>query len=159
MRAALFAPVQADESERIGHLTESAIFSQWQHSPNFRQLRYSRWRNEGEVDIVYLSGPRQLPVWVGEIKWSDRIAKHQHDETKAMQVLLHKHQSITAAFFTSRTITKQFTLEGKQINVWPSALYCYMVGRNITIGLNAPISPEVDKATVKAPVKPPTKAA
>jgi predicted AAA+ superfamily ATPase len=158
MRAALFAPVEANESERIGHLTESAIFSQWQHSPYFRQLRYSRWRNEGEVDIVYLSGPRQLPLWIGEIKWSDRIVKHQADETRAMQVLLDKHSSITAAFFTSRTVSKHFTLSGKQINVWPSALYCYMVGRNITTALNAPISPEVDKATVKAPVKASAKA-
>ena len=33
MRAALFAPVTMEDSEKIGHLTESAIFSQWQHAP------------------------------------------------------------------------------------------------------------------------------
>ena len=73
MRAALFAPVRPDDADRIGHLTESAIFSQWQHAPNFRNLRYARWRNEGEVDIVYLAGHRQTPYWIGEIKWSDGI--------------------------------------------------------------------------------------
>jgi len=159
MRAALFAPVESTESERIGHLTESAIFSQWQHSPFFRQLRYSRWRNEGEVDIVYLSGPKQLPLWVGEIKWSDRIGKNQAEVTKAMEVLLNKHPSINDAFFTSRTISQRISLAGKQINIWPSALYCYMVGRNIGISLNTPIAPEVERAIVKSSSKPATKVA
>ena len=35
MRAALFAPVKADELDKIGHLAESAIFSQWQHAAAF----------------------------------------------------------------------------------------------------------------------------
>lgn len=85
MRAALFAPVDANDSDLIGHLTESAIFSQWQHSPQFRNLHYARWRSEGEVDIVFLAGARQSPIWIGEIKWSDRIGKNQYDETKSMR--------------------------------------------------------------------------
>ncbi|MBM3565893.1 MAG: ATP-binding protein, partial [Alphaproteobacteria bacterium] len=59
MRAALFGPVGVENSDAIGHLTESAIFSQWQHSAGFKQLRYARWRNDGEVDIVYLGRARQ----------------------------------------------------------------------------------------------------
>jgi uncharacterized protein len=68
MRAALFAPVTDDE-DKIGHLAESAVFSQWQHSNSFNRLKYARWRNEGEVDIVYLFGPQLKPRWIGEIKW------------------------------------------------------------------------------------------
>jgi uncharacterized protein len=41
MRAALFAPVGANEPDKIGHLAESAIFSQWQHSKASRELRYA----------------------------------------------------------------------------------------------------------------------
>jgi predicted AAA+ superfamily ATPase len=73
MRAALFAPVNANNAERIGHLAESAIFSQWQHSQAFRNLRYARWRNEGEVDVVFLHSGTEKPAWIGEIKWSDRV--------------------------------------------------------------------------------------
>lgn len=132
MRAALFAPVQPDDSDRIGHLTESAIFAQWQHSPHFRNLRYARWRNEGEVDIVYLAGAKQSPAWLGEIKWSDRLAGHFYDETRSMQTLLRRHSTIKSAFFTTRTITKDTLLEGRELMIIPSALYCYLVGRNIT---------------------------
>ncbi len=149
MRAALFAPVDAHDSERVGHLTECAIFSQWQHSPFFRDLRYARWR-EGEVDIVYLTGPKQLPGWVGEIKWSDRIQKDRWRELKSIQILLRNHPSIVSAFFTSKTATDQFAVDGRICRVFPSALYCYTVGRNITTRLAMPISPGIDDTVVKA---------
>ena len=139
MRAALFTPVSADDSNGIGHLTESAIFSQWQHSPQFRNLRYARWRSEGEVDIVFLAGAQQAPIWIGEIKWSDRIAKRQHDEIKSMQVLLKRHSTIKEAFFTTKTVDKEINFEGRPFWITPSSLYCYTVGRNITTSLTAPI--------------------
>jgi len=77
MRAALFGPVDPTDTEKIGRLAESAVFSQWQHTQEFRNLRYSRWRNEGEVDVVYLSGAKQKPHWIGEVKWSDRVESSQ----------------------------------------------------------------------------------
>lgn len=135
MRAALFAPVKIDEPEKIGHLAESAIFSQWQHSHNFRQLRYARWRNEGEVDIVYVRKADEKPLWIGEIKWSDRIKTNYGEETKSVSVLLKKHKTIGTAFLTSKTIYSAGTLEGKPFTIYPSALYCYMVGKNITATL------------------------
>lgn len=137
MRAALFAPVRIDEPEKIGHLAESAIFAQWQHSSNFRRLRYSRWRNEGEVDIVYLQSTDEKPVWIGEIKWADRVKSHYGDETKSLATLLRNHPSIESAFLTSKTITSVSTLQGKKFSIWPSSLYCYTVGRNITAMLDS----------------------
>ncbi len=131
MRAALFAPVGYDESDKIGHLTESAIFSQWQHARGFRNLRYARWRNEGEVDIVYLAGANEKPFWIGEIKWSDRLSRHRTEETRHMRTLLQNHESISNGFFTTKTVTQRFKLEGKQIDAIPSAVYCYTIGRNI----------------------------
>jgi uncharacterized protein len=149
MRAALFAPVEASDSESIGHLTECAIFSQWQHSHSFRDLRYARWR-DGEVDIVYLAGPRQLPIWVGEIKWSDRILRSRGKELKSIQTLLKNHPSIKNVFFTSRTAADKFEVDGRTCRIWQSALYCYTMGRNITTRLAPPISPGIDEAIVKA---------
>jgi predicted AAA+ superfamily ATPase len=136
MRAALFAPINSDESDKIGHLAESAIFSQWQHFPDFRQLRYSRWRNEGEVDIVYLAPGNQEPLWIGEIKWSDRINRNFSDETSAVRTLLQKHKSINAVVFTTKTLDKMITLESRPMRIVPSSLYCYTVGRNITARLD-----------------------
>jgi predicted AAA+ superfamily ATPase len=136
MRAALFAPVEAHDTERIGHLVESAIFSQWQHAQGFRNLRYARWRNEGEVDIVYLAGGTQKPTWIGEIKWSDRINHDRDHETKSLRVLLTNHKSITSGFITTRTITDKMLINGRNISAVPSAMYCYTVGRNITARLD-----------------------
>lgn len=138
MRAALFAPVTADDTTTIGHLAESAVFSQWQHSPASKDLRYARWRNEGEVDVAYLSQGTQRPRWIGEIKWSDRIAKNVYsDETKSMRHLLNKHSTIKNSFFTSKTFTYNGTLCGTPFAVRPTALYCYLVGKNITTSLSA----------------------
>lgn len=142
MRAALFAPVNIENSTLIGHLAESAIFSQWQHSSAFRNVRYARWRNEGEVDIVFLAGPGQKPIWIGEIKWSDHVAKNSDEETKSMQILLRRHPSIESSFLTTKTITNDTILEGRPLNIIPSALYCYTVGRNITNQIKGPFGIE-----------------
>lgn len=143
MRAALFAPVKPDDSVRIGHLTECAIFSQWQHSPGFNNLRYARWRNEGEVDMVYLSPSNQKPAWIGETKWSDRVATNFYEETRSVQTLLRKHKSITSVFLTSKTITTTLQLEGRTVRIMPSALYCYTVGRNIASRFGAVGAPDL----------------
>jgi predicted AAA+ superfamily ATPase len=135
MRAALFAPVKSDETEKIGHLTESAIFSQWQHGGSLRDIRYARWKNQGEVDIVQLDSGTQKPLWIGEIKWSDRIGHSpaaQHDETESMRTILENHPKIENAFITSRTIYDVIEVAGRKTAVIPSAAYCYTVGRNIT---------------------------
>lgn len=135
MRAALFAPLRADETDKIGHLVESAILSQWQHAPTFRQIRYARWRNEGEVDVVYL-GQDERPSFCGEIKWSDRASAHLAEETKAIQTLLRKHKGIVQCFLTTKTLDQRLQLEGRELVVMPSAVYCYTIGRNITSQLN-----------------------
>ena len=138
MRAALFNPVTAEETEQIGHLTESAIFSQWQHSFSFKQLRYARWRNEGEVDIVYLENAHQRPLWIGEIKWSDRLQRDRLGETKTLRNLMSRHPSIVSAFITTKTFAGSIDVEESEtpIVALPSALHCYRVGRNITTSLD-----------------------
>lgn len=135
MRAALFGPVSADDGERIGHLAESAVFSQWQHSNGSRQLRYSRWRNEGEVDVVYLDPSNEKPLWAGEIKWSDKHRFRLDGASQSIQTLLIKHSTIRSAFMTTKTMASSSTLEGRPFRLVPTALYCYGVGRNITSSL------------------------
>jgi predicted AAA+ superfamily ATPase len=143
MRAALFTPVKAEEHDKIGHLAECAIFSQWQHAPAFRQLRYARWR-EGEVDIVYLRVNDEKPGWTGEIKWSDRIAEHFESEARSIRTLIERHPTIRSAFFTSRTHSELININGKRVTIYPSALYCYTVGRNIMSRLDQTLALDVD---------------
>lgn len=136
MRAALFGPANIDETDKIGHLTESAIFAQWQHSQSFRQLRYARWKNEGEVDVVYLATDKPKPLWLGEISWSDDIANKYGQATRSMATMLKTHKkTVMAAFLTTKTLATATEIEGLRVPIWPSALYCYFVGKNITTNL------------------------
>jgi predicted AAA+ superfamily ATPase len=131
MRAALFSPVTSEEPDKIGHLCEAAIFSQWQHSIDFDNLRYARW-NGGEVDMVYLDKALQKPYWAGEIKWSDRI----HDDSSRMlrniRYLQGRNKAMKSAFITSRTVSSSAKVGDITARIIPSAVYCYTVGRNIT---------------------------
>lgn len=128
MRAALFAPVSADDPALIGRLAESAIYSQWQHSRWSRNLRYARWR-EGEVDIVYL-GADTKPLWAVELKWSDRAIR-QAEERAALRTLIARNPSIRSCTMTSRTIETQLTVDRLSVDITPTAVYCYTIGRNI----------------------------
>ena len=135
MRAALFGPVEKTDTQRIGHLAESAIFSQWQHAAGFRDLRYARWK-EGEVDIVLLAGATQRPAWVGEIKWSDKVQTNTLNVTPSMRTFIGKHSKIIRdGFLTTKTVTGSTRVHGKLVNIIPSALYCYTIGKNITSSL------------------------
>ena len=69
MRAALFGQLEIN-AEAMGSMTETAIFSQCQHS-QMVDLYYARW-NTGEIDIVHLDRAHQSPSWIVEVKWSDR---------------------------------------------------------------------------------------
>ncbi len=132
MRAALFGPIKPDETKQIGHLAEAAIVSQWQHAPDFNQLRYSKLGKAGEVDLVYLDRAKQRPSWMGEVKWSDRIQSNETEVTRSMRALWRKNPKIGSAIITTRTINGKIDIDGHEVPLCPSALYCYTVGRNLT---------------------------
>ncbi|PBB39189.1 ATP-binding protein [Mesorhizobium sp. WSM3868] len=131
MRSALFSPVAPEDSESIGYLSECAVFSQWQHSSAFRRLRYARWKG-GEVDVVLLGGAKDKPVWIGEIKWSDKPIKNFGEQTKSIKHFAKKHPHIKDCFLTTKTVSGTRLIDELRVKVSPTALYCYTVGRNVT---------------------------
>lgn len=136
MRAALFTVTKETDNALIGHLAESAVFSQWQHSLAFSSLRYARWRT-GEVDVVFISEAVQKARWAGEIKWSDRIATNPDNELRHLRMLLLKQPKMKTAFFTTKTISMDpIVLEGRSVSISPTSLYCYTVGRNAASSTN-----------------------
>lgn len=128
MRAALFAPVSAGDTALIGRLAESAVYSQWQHSRWSRNLRYARWR-DGEVDIVSLDDLMK-PEWAVELKWTDRPVRDSK-ERAALKTFIASNPTLTDCKLTSRTITGRITIDRLDVDVEPTAAYCYSVGRNI----------------------------
>lgn len=127
MRAALFGQITAD-SDEMGPLTETGIYSQWQHSTS-AELYYARW-NSGEIDIVSLSSADQKPMWAVEVKWSDRPFTN-HPELGNCVEFAKKHDLEEGILVTSRTVDGQINYRGINFRFRPSSVYAYMLGVNI----------------------------
>ena len=125
MRAALFSPLNADDSA-IGSLAETGIFSQWFHSGD-ATLYYARWQ-DGEVDIVWV-GPDQKTTWAVEVKWSDRYCD-KPEELKSL-ISFCQANGLNDVVVTSRTKTLDCEVEGLTIRFVPASLYCLSVGYNL----------------------------
>ena len=128
MRAAIFAPVDADDNTLIGHLAESAIFSQWAHWPGISQLYYGRWA-KSEIDLICMGGAGLKPDWAVEIKWSDDLSH----PGKRFSGLAHyiKSTVLDSALITTRTILTKIEVAGLGVPCAPSSLYCYSIGKNL----------------------------
>lgn len=145
MRAALFGRIDSG-SDGIGHLVETAIFSQWQHSRD-SSLYYARWKN-GEVDIVSLDKTRQKPLWAVEVKWSDRLCTVNSDLAACVEFVKRNPGVSSPMLVTTHTESGGKTIDDVDFKFVPSALYAYTLGANILrgftersfeVGLNLPV--------------------
>jgi uncharacterized protein len=134
MRAALYAPL-SDKDEAIGPLVETAIFSQWFHSNQFKQIHYARWktgRQDREVDLVCVDAATLSPQWAYEVKWSDRCVDRPEELAGLAEMGKTNHPMPVGA--TTKTITAERVVNGVRIKLFPCALHCYQVGRNVIGG-------------------------
>jgi uncharacterized protein len=129
MRAALFGQLDM-ESEAMGSLAETAIFSQWQHNQQI-ELYYARW-NSGEIDIVFLQGKDQRPAWSVEVKWSDRPYQARNELDNCVNFFQLNPQIKQPLLITSRTISdNNVNYRGVNFEFVPTSLYAYVLGVNI----------------------------
>ncbi len=128
MRAALFGYVDID-SDAMGALAETAIYSQLFHGEESEQIYYARWK-KGEIDMVMLNPQTQKPKLCIEVKWSDRaVSSHEDIDALLQFTLSNKLKTIP----TVTTKTKSGIVNVKQIPVrfTPTSLEAYSVGKNI----------------------------
>ncbi|MGF1449405.1 MAG: ATP-binding protein [Opitutales bacterium] len=126
--ASLYGLLNPDEAA-FGHLTETAIFAQYFHQETAgARLFYGRWDGgKGEVDLVEVD-ERFRPVHCVEVKWSDGVVGHTHKLKAVLQFC--RDNSLEKAVVTTKTIQKQSSFDqGTTIYFWPSAIYCYLVGK------------------------------
>jgi hypothetical protein len=132
LRAALFEPVASEDAPLLGHLAETAVFSQWLHSPNFTTNNYyARWKN-GEIDLIHVHKSDQKPMWAVEIKWSDTEYADKRYREKLKEFL--RKADLKTMKITSRTIT---AVE-ENFEIVPTSAYCYTLGMNIISHLTRP---------------------
>ncbi len=126
MRAALFGQIDAN-SAAMGALTETAIYSQWQHG-KATNLCYARW-NTGEIDIVHLSSSDQSPTWAVEVKWSDRPYKARSELDNCVEFTLRHPKLHQPLLVTSKTVAdKSVVYRNVQFQFCPASLYAYTLG-------------------------------
>ena len=129
LRAALFRPLSQDD-DHFGHLAETAVFSQWFHDPLSEPLHYARWP-DGEIDMVNLQGPQQTPDWFVEVKWSDRHLT-QRESWQAIGKFISAHgRSLESGIVTSRSAFDSRNVGGLTVEVVPTAIYAWRVGRSL----------------------------
>jgi uncharacterized protein len=134
IRAALFGIARA-EDPAMGHLVETAIWSQWLHSTEtISNLHYARWRKgrtDYEVDLVGLASATQKPRFAVEIKWSDRAWLSPESELKGLVQFLEHHRLGRPALVTTLTQSGVREVGGHSIEFAPSSLHCYTIARNL----------------------------
>ncbi len=128
MRSVLFGEID-ENGPAIGHLVETAIFSQWQHSRS-TSLHYARW-GSGEVDIVSLETRTQKPNWIVEVKWSDRAFEQPSELDNCVEFAKANDISGHRVLITTKTITAEKEYRGITFEFVPSSLYAYKLGANI----------------------------
>ncbi len=136
MRAALFVPLKEDH-EAMGAMAETAIFSQWFHSAQLRNIHYARWksgRHFREVDLVRVDPARRRPSWAYEIKWSDRYVDHPEELVGLVEFARRNANPPVPVGASTRTRIAGTTVDGVTIRHFPCALHCYQVGRNVIEG-------------------------
>lgn len=124
IRAALFNPIDADD-EAMGHLAETAFFSQWFHMDVMELLRYARWRT-GEVDLVVLNSTTLQPTLAMEVKWSDRY--YAHPEQLDSLLTFAEKSNFSSVLATTRSTGGGTSIRGITIAHVPCSLYSYWVG-------------------------------
>ena len=125
MRSALFGPITL-EAREVGALAETAIVTQYIHSPVFRELAFANWAR-GEVDVVRINPATQKPFWALDVKWSERATSASAEWAPLIDFC--KQHSLTTAYMTSRTIDDR-RQRGKITCVTrPTAVFAYLVGK------------------------------
>lgn len=122
MHCALFGPVD-ENSENIGSLIETAIFSQLLHSPNINNTYYARW-DKGEIDLVTIFSSNKISCV--EVKWSDTYINNPRKLKSLISFLKNVH--VLAAIVTTRTTSGPRVIGNIQLNFLESSVFCYLSG-------------------------------
>ena len=127
LRCALFSPVNGDD-DFIGSMVETAIFSQWIQGgkSDFYYANWTKGRDKGEVDIVWVDDATQKPCSVTEIKWSDRFADSPL-ELKSLHRFLENNKNEMRIIVTTKSKSSVWNGEDYNIFFVPSAVYAYWV--------------------------------
>lgn len=124
LRCALFSPVNEND-DMLGSMVETAILSQWIQGgkSDFFYANWTKGREKGEVDLVWVSSATQKAYSAAEIKWTDRFVKNP-TELKSLISFVNANKGLRKIIVTTKTETGIYHLDGgENILFVPSAIY------------------------------------
>ena len=127
MYAAMYGLINEQSSDSLGHLVETAIFSQKSHQRLWTDnLYYARLsKNQGEVDMVHLDHSFRISHCL-EVKWSD-IYYQDPSQLKSLLNFCRKNQP-TEVHITTKTKKGKKTYKGLPLQFEQAAITCYNMG-------------------------------
>jgi len=132
LRTLLLGKVSAHDEAMTG-LVKTAVWTQWMHSRNSEYLYYSRWkegRQNMEIDLVGLDEQSLHPLFAVNIRWSDQVMELK----KEAQSLLRFSTRYTLGripLITTQAASYITSIDGIEIELMPTALYCYTISYNL----------------------------
>jgi len=132
--AALYGLVGPDDTEMLGRLVETSIFSQLIHSAELTSLcHYARLKKGGgEVDLVLIDPDFKVTICI-EIKWRDGLFHGKTNELKHMIEFL-KSNNQKSAIVTTKTELDIKQIDGIDIYFSQSCSVCLQLGKVIIEG-------------------------
>ncbi|KMP12759.1 hypothetical protein UR09_00255 [Candidatus Nitromaritima sp. SCGC AAA799-A02] len=127
--SAVYEPVNEGDTDILGSLVETALFSQWMHDPaSMDILYYARWKGgKGEVDMVFGNKAGGID-WCVEIKWSDR--DFSRTDLKNIIEFCQKNK-LKKSYVTTKTKTHAKYYDDIELIFIQSSISCFIVGSEV----------------------------
>ena len=129
LRCALYTPI-SESDDACGEMVETAIYDQWilGDKTNFYYANWSKGREKGEVDIVWVENASQKAFSLAEIKWTDKFYEDP-SQLKSLRKFLEVNDGIRKIIVTTKSKLGSATIDGNTFLFIPSALYAYWVSK------------------------------
>jgi len=136
LRAGLVGPVGIAD-EVMARLAETAVISQFMHSPTFQRLYYAFWkkgRKHKHVSLVEMPAKGNTPVKCIELDWSNKAIARPHEIMGDMLEFLDENRPSTPSKALTRNMSGKRFVGEHEIGFMPVAVWCYAVGQVLLVG-------------------------
>jgi len=136
MRAGLTGPAAA-EDEAMARLAETAVISQFMHSPTFQRLFYAFWkkgRKHKHVSLVEMPMKGDKPVKCIELDWSNKAIARPHEVLGDMLEFLDENNPSTPSKALTRNMSGKRFVGDHEIGFMPVSVWSFAVGQVLLTG-------------------------
>lgn len=136
LRAGLAGPAAIND-EAMARLAETAVISQFMHSPTFQRLYYAFWkkgRKHKHVALVEMPVKGTKPVKCIELDWSNKAIAKPHEVLGDMLDFLDENRPMTPSKALTRNMSGKRFIGEHEIGFMPVAVWCFAVGQVLLEG-------------------------